>query len=220
MRILAVSDIHGNFDIYRWIGEVAKDRRVDAVVLAGDLLGHVLGLETVEDSQRADAERVVAILRTYTAPVLYVMGNDDLVELDPQDERITSLHGRRVEASGFSFVGYQYTLPFMGGTFERSEEQMAADLAALEHLLDERTVMVTHGPAQGILDGNDLGPPAGSSSLRATLERSRARAHVHGHVHHRFGREGNHFNVAAWREKRAMMIDLDTMAHEVVKGGS
>ena len=39
MRLLAASDIHGNHDFYRWIPLLVQESKVDAVVLAGDLLG-------------------------------------------------------------------------------------------------------------------------------------------------------------------------------------
>jgi Icc-related predicted phosphoesterase len=43
-------------------------------------------------------------------PVLYIMGNDDLVELDSRSPRVQPLHARRVTCERFSFIGYQYSL--------------------------------------------------------------------------------------------------------------
>jgi Icc-related predicted phosphoesterase len=105
----------------------------------------------------------------------------------------------------------------MGGVFERPEEVICRDLQSLAPLIDERTVLVTHGPALGILDSTPLGH-AGSASLRDMIEKRPMRAHIHGHIHASFGRHELHFNVAAGRKRRAMLIDLETMAHEVVEG--
>jgi len=44
------------------------------------------------------------------------------------------------------------------------------------------------------------------------------RAHIHGHIHRCFGREGCHFNVAAAGQLRGMVIDLATLKHEVIGG--
>lgn len=215
MRILAASDIHGNLETYRWIVGVADSRRPELVVLAGDLLGSGDGDDTIEEAQRRDAVRLVSILGAVSVPVFYIMGNDDWVELAPPSERIRSLHGGRVAHAGFNFVGYQCTLPFMGGVNERSEDAIASELSRLEGLMDERTILVTHSPAAGVLDSTLLGP-AGSVSIRDAIRRRGVRAHIHGHIHGSFGREGCHFNVAAGRERRAMLIDLNSMTHEVL----
>ena len=68
------------------------------------------------------------------------------------------------------------------------------------------------------LDVGLLDEPVGSTSLADLVERRSPRAHVHGHVHHQFGRTGRHFNVASGGLKRAMLINLETMEHEVVTG--
>ncbi len=219
MRILAVSDVHGNHETYRWITRVAKTRSLELVVLAGDLLGYAEGFDTIEEAQRADAPRVVSLLGALTVPVYYIMGNDDWVELEPADERFCSLHGKRVDRAEFNFVGYQCTLPFMGGVNERSEEAIASELSRLEPLMDERTVLVTHSPAAGVLDSTLLGP-AGSASISEAIRRRGVRAHIHGHIHESFGRAGQHFNVAAGHKRRAILIDLKAMIHEVVEDTS
>ena len=217
MRILAASDIHGSHETYQWLSERVSDSNVEAMVLAGDLLGIPDGFASAEDAQRADAMWICALLAGLPAalPVLYVMGNDDWTDLDPPPGRVHSLHMTRRDLGGFNFVAYQCTLPFMGGVSERSEKEIGQDLLALERLLDDRTVLVTHGPAAGILDSTRLGP-AGSTSLRDLLLRRQVRAHIHGHIHGSFGRIDHRFNVAAGRQRRAMIIDLATMQHEVL----
>ena len=217
MRILAASDVHGNHDTYRWICERAVQSTVDAVVLAGDLLGVPDGFASVEDAQRADATEICTLLGGLlgSLPVFYIMGNDDWIDIGPESGHMRSLHMNRRDCGGFNFVGYQCTLPFMGGVFEKPEREIAADLAALERHIDERTVLVTHSPAAGVLDSTQFGP-AGSASLRDLLLRHTVRAHIHGHIHGSFGRVEQHFNVAAGRQRRAMIIDLSTMDHEVM----
>lgn len=143
MRILAASDIHGNLETYRWIIGAADERRAELMVLAGDLLGPGDDGGTIEESQQRDGVRLISILGAMSVPVFYVMGNDDWVELAPSSERIRSLHGGRVDHAGFNFVGYQCTLPFMGGVNERSEEAIASELSRLEGLMDERTILLS-----------------------------------------------------------------------------
>jgi Icc-related predicted phosphoesterase len=218
MRILAAADLHGDRGCYRWIASAAAQRGVDAVVLAGDLLGGPGDLMSVEDAQRAQAAEIESILAPLapSVPVFYVMGNDDWVDLEPRGPGLVPIHGRRVEHAGFTFVGYACTLPFVGGPFEKPETEIAEDLARIEPLVDARTVLVTHGPVAGILDSTEFGP-AGSVSLRDLVARRAPAAHVHGHVHSSFGRVGRHFNVAAGGLRRAMLIDLPALTHEAIE---
>jgi Icc-related predicted phosphoesterase len=192
---------------------------VDAIVLAGDLLGCPDGFPTPEAAQRYDASHLTTLLDTAGLPVFFVMGNDDLVELDPAPLNMQSLHGRRLQYGATPLVGYQYSLPFMGGTFEKPEDEIASDLAALVPLLDASTVFVTHMPAFGLLDPGIAGVNIGSRSLRTLLDEHRCRAHIHGHSHGGFGRSGNRFNVAAAGRCRAVVLNLETMEHRVLGSG-
>jgi Icc-related predicted phosphoesterase len=220
MKILASADIHGSHSVYRALPGLVRAHGASLVVLAGDLLGYPEGSTDILEGQRADARVITGILRSLPVPVLYIMGNDDWVDLDPSGEPFTPIHGRRIDLGDFNFVGYQYSLPFMGGVNEKAEEKIAEDMASLERLMDQRTVLVTHSPAAGILDLGILDRHAGSSSILAAVERRSVRAHIHGHVHRCFGRQGRHFNVSAAGDLRAMALDLDTLRHEVIDTGS
>lgn len=216
MRILASADVHGSRPVYDWLLTVAREHDVEAIVLAGDLLGCLDGFDTPEDAQRHEASVLTALLDGAGVPVLYIMGNDDLVELKSGSDRVQSIHGREVECGGFAFVGYQYSLPFMGGTFEKPDADIRIDLAQLPARLRPETVFVSHSPALGILDPGFGGVQIGSGALGEFLEANPFRAHIHGHSHAGFGRNGSHFNVASAARRRAMIIDLETLRHEVL----
>jgi Icc-related predicted phosphoesterase len=216
VRILASADIHGIPDYVDAVVRWALEREPDAVVLAGDLLRPLPGAASLEERFRADARRLAEAFDPFPGPVWYVMGNDDLIDWEPPQERFTSLHGRRIERDGVNFVGYQYTLPLLGLPFEKTEEEIAADLEALAPLVDQATVLVTHGPAKGVHDIPDSFAPPGIASLARLIEERKPRAHVHGHIHSLFGRTGIHFDVACREVARAMLIDLETMTHEIV----
>jgi Icc-related predicted phosphoesterase len=192
------------------------------VVLAGDLLGYKDGYATVEEAQRADAAEVVRVLEGIRQPLLYLMGNDDMVELDPKRTNLRSIHGQRVELGDINFVGYQYSLPFMAGVFEKSEEQIREDLTRIESLLDQRTVLVTHSPGYGVLDVvlgiGGMVEHAGGRAIADVIERRRPLLHIHGHIHQGFGHQGRYFNVAAAGHLRAVLIDTATLHHEIAEG--
>ncbi len=67
------------------------------------------------------------------------MSNDDHVDLNPDDDKISPVHGRRLVFGTWSVSGYQYSPPFMGGCHEKPEEQIAADLVQIEVIPDETT---------------------------------------------------------------------------------
>jgi Icc-related predicted phosphoesterase len=148
----------------------------------------------------------------------YTSRNDDNVALDYSDELIQPIHGRRVAIDAYNFVGYQYTPPFVGDFFVKTDAEIEADLLRLEPLVDERTVFVTHAPAWGSLD-LCYDENVGSRALAQFLHRNPVLAHVHGHIHERFGRDGNHFNVAAVGVCRAVLIELPSLVHTVLAYG-
>jgi len=216
MKILASADLHGKRPIYDWLLTAVREQHVQALVLAGDLLGCPDGVDTPEEAQQDEACLLTGLLGTAGVPVLYIMGNDDLVELKSSTEAVQSLHGQRVLCGKFAFVGYQYSLPFMGGPYEKPEAEIESDLAQLTHLLDAETVFVSHSPALGELDPGFGDAQIGSRSLRNFLEANPFRAHIHGHSHAGFGRYGAHFNVASGGRARAMILDLETMQHRII----
>jgi Icc-related predicted phosphoesterase len=209
MRILAAADIHGVRAVYEWLIDLTHTS-CEVLVLAGDLFAGDFASE-----QRKQAEKIVAVLRSSSVPVLYIMGNDDNVALDYSDELIQPIHGRRVAMGAYNFVGYQYTPPFVGDAFVKTDAEIEADLPVLEPLVDGSTIFVTHAPAWGSLD-LCYEENVGSLAIAQFLQRKPVLAHIHGHIHERFGQDGNHFNVAAAGVCRAVSIELPSLVRTVL----
>jgi Icc-related predicted phosphoesterase len=209
MKVLAAADIHGSLEVYQWL--IEQTPLADVLILAGDLFD-----ADFEDQQRLQAQKIVKILPRSNCPVFYIMGNDDNVGLDYQDALIAPLHDKRVEIDGYSFVGYQYTPPFVGKTFVKEDSEIAADLDLRDGIVDEGSVFVTHTPAYGSLDLCNT-EHVGSRALAGFLQRNPVMAHIHGHIHHAFGVDGYHFNVASAATCRAMLIDLPSLRYEVIR---
>jgi len=211
MRILASADVHGSIAVYEWLLAAAVAHSADVWILAGDLFA-----ADSPSGQRRQAAKIRALLLRSPAPVFYLMGNDDYVLLEGDDQQVRLLHGRRLLLGDYSFVGYHFTPPFAGNVFVKEEPEIAEDLEALAPLIDQTTVVVTHAPALGILD-QVHGRAVGSSSIAAMLERRTFLAHIHGHIHEAFGRCGCHFNVASAALRRAMLIDLPSLESRVLQ---
>jgi hypothetical protein len=88
----------------------------------------------------------------------------------------------------WNFVGYRYSLPFMGGTVEKPDDDIRKDLALFGPLVDSQTVFVTHSPAFGVLDLGMLGLHAGSRTIFDFVAVHKPLVHTCGHVHEQFGR--------------------------------
>lgn len=213
MRVLAIADIHGVMDVYDWLPDAISDNCADALILAGDLL---LGGWEEEQSEQARTF-VLPLLHKIPVPMFFIMGNDDHIELGSESGTMRSVHGKRLDFGHYKIAGYQYSPPFVGSCHEKQEEEIAADLLKMEQFFDETTILVTHSPAYGYVDQIYSGHHVGSHALSDCLERKNCLCHIHGHIHHSFGRSENHFNVAADGKPQAMIIDLPSLAHTVIK---
>ena len=214
LHILAIADIHGASGVYEWLPEAAAKYSADLAILAGDLL--IGGLEHEQSVQAREV--VIPSLRAIPAPVCYIMGNDDHIDLGYEDEEIRPVHGRRLDLGACGVAGYQYSPPFVGGCYEKPDEEITGDLLLIEPILNETTIFVTHTPAYGYADRIFTGEQVGSRALAELLARRKVLCHIHGHIHHSFGRAANHFNVAAAGRRRAMIIEVPSLSHFVIEG--
>jgi Icc-related predicted phosphoesterase len=214
MKILACSDLHGFENTYHWIYTLCEELYPDLITISGDLFGFFGNFSSVELAQQNDAKKLKTILSGLTIPVLFIMGNDDFITFKPELEYVHNIHGSRFEFRGFNFIGYHYSLPFIGGIFEKPEPAIESDLAGIKELVNEKTIFVTHSPAFGILDLSSSGIHIGSKSILNFVEKHKIYMHIHGHCHEGFGNTGIHFNVAVGGRMRAMLIDLDDLSYQ------
>lgn len=238
MNLLFTSDLHGLEPAYRDFSRRLREGEYDVGVLAGDLMTFpseadfesaksglrrkgVVDFEPGgEGARRAELlalremERFFKeILAQSGKPVVFVMGNDDGILCDgaawKSEGRILDIHMRRTRYGNTSFAGYQYTTPFVGGTFEKSDEAQQSDFVTLGAMIDEGTVLVTHAPALGTLDTAGDGKHAGSDALRRLIEERRPRLHLFGHIHRAFGIDGSSVNGSYPPGRQFIAIDVD-----------
>ena len=55
------------------------------------LYQHELTGASIEEAQQEDASRILAILERIRAPILYILGNGDMIEFKPQSSQIQNL---------------------------------------------------------------------------------------------------------------------------------
>lgn len=140
------------------------------------------------------------------------MGNDDgILGHDWTSEKnVHNINLRKATFKGYVFIGYCYTNLHVGGLFKRSEKQQEKDFTAIEKYLDDKVVLVTHGPPYGMLDRTSIGIRVGSHAMASSLKRSSVAYHLFGHVHSSFGFSGNSVNGAYPKSRKFFSIDLET----------
>lgn len=157
-----------------------------------------------------------AILSESGKPIYCVPGNHDLTSWS-SDGSIINIDGTRVSIGRFNLVGYRWT------TLDRRERQQRKDLRTLRRKIDQSTILVTHSPPHGMLDDVYLDGRGtvhyGSRAIRSAIDRTPPRLHLFGHVHQRFGREGNLINCSFPTRRAFVAVDLDSGRSEEVESG-
>ena len=140
MRIIALTDVHGQLNYFDAIGDELKE--ADVALLPGDRT--MFGREK-------EARQVVDAVRNYNENVLAVMGNCDHEEVEAflvaED---LCLHRTHRTVNGVTFVGLGGSLPCPSPTLnEWSEETIERYLnEAAEGIPEDTTVvLVSHQPA-------------------------------------------------------------------------
>ena len=187
MRILAISDIHGDFERYapedlEGLGDA------DVCVVAGDL---------TNNGTRRMAE-VSAALRWIVQmgqqlPTLWIPGNHD-IGIVPNtfsyQDNVTCLLDKTVTYEGVTFHGVSlspcYSMPELAQTWDYMTVDMAAEQAAYD--FEAVDVVVSHAPPYGVLDSGGwvLGRGQehyGSPALADYIARHKPRLVICGHVH-------------------------------------
>lgn len=131
-------------------------------------------------------EYIISILNV---PLFYVRGNHD-EEYEQHPPGGENLHRRIIEHQGLTFAGLEGSMQYNGGPVQYTERQMLWMVLQMGLSLRLRRrqygfgvdVLLTHSPAYGIHDRQDL-PHTGFKALLRFIEWYRPRYLLHGHVH-------------------------------------
>jgi len=172
VRLLLFSDVHCDAHAARSVVERSAD--ADVLVCAGDLA-----------VMREGLEEIVEILAMAVTPTVLVPGNgesaDELAAACAPWPSARVLHGSGCEIDGIRFWGLGGGVPvtpFGSWSFDLDEDEAGALLEACP----EGAVLVTHSPPYGHVD-EGRGEHLGSRAVLETVERSKPRLVVCGHIH-------------------------------------
>lgn len=170
IRVLSVSDIHGDQRAGEFINRVCDKLEPDLVVISGDIT--TFGPASV-------AERILEPIKASCAAV---PGNCDPDEvLDVIERMCISLHGTRENIDGIDFVGIGGSPKSSGATPREMEDDEIESL--LKGSMSEGCVLVTHTPPLGINDLVPNGLRLGSEVISRFVREFRPILVLSGHVH-------------------------------------
>ncbi len=167
MKILLLADIEskGLWDYF----SPEKVKGYDLIISCGDLNPHYLTL-----------------LATFTAaPVLYVHGNHDTrYETDPPEGCIC-IEDTVYNFRGLRIAGLGGSIRYKPGAFQYTELEMRTRVRKLRRQIRRNKgfdLLITHSPAKGLNDGEDL-PHQGFECFNELIDEYHPQFFVHGHVH-------------------------------------
>jgi Icc-related predicted phosphoesterase len=172
MKLLLVSDreesyIWDHFDASRFAD-------VDFIVSCGDL----------------KAEYLSFLVTMINKPLFYVPGNHDRPYLKHPPEGCECIDGKLAEYMGLRMLGLGGSMRYNQNEFQYTEEEMQARVNKLmpriwlRHGID---ILVTHAPAAGVDDGQDL-CHTGFKCFTNLIDRYKPAYHLHGHNHLEYGK--------------------------------
>lgn len=170
MRFLVLSDVHSSNRTIAWANRLAREHGADAFIVLGDIVNF------------SPADWAEEFLKSLDLPAYAVPGNCDPPAVVGYIERAaTSLHQRKAEVGGKTFIGLGGSNPTIFDTpFELEEDAIAEKLGPL---MEEGAVMVLHCPPYGILDKVRGGKSVGSTAILDLVKRYRPRVVLSGHIH-------------------------------------
>ncbi|MDH4123493.1 MAG: metallophosphoesterase [Thermoplasmata archaeon] len=203
LKVIAVSDIHGDARARRFLTEVISKHSPDLLIICGDI------------TTFGPASFAEQLLKNLGAKCAVIPGNCDPEDvLDVIEKHSISLHEKRVEIDGIDFVG-------MGGSpicTMRTPREMDEEYIekVLSDIMVENCVLVTHAPPYGINDLTRSGKRLGSRAVERIVRKFHPRIVLSGHVHEAKGiTEDNGMifaNPGPLKEGNIVLMDID---HEV-----
>ena len=177
MKIVCITDIHGNSD---YITSVSEDlSSADMVLVAGDITHFGSALR---------AEEIINCLRRFNSDIFAVSGNCDRPDVDTfLTENGLSLNEKVIRAKGAQVFGISGSLPCPGTTVnEFCEQVFETKLRKIEQNIAEDliSIFVSHQPPYNTgCDVVPSGAHVGSKAVRHFIEFVTPAVCITGHIH-------------------------------------
>lgn len=171
MKILLLADLESTY-IWDYF-QPEKFNDIDLMISCGDL----------------KAEYLSFLVTMIKAPLFYVPGNHNDKYLKNPPEGCESIDGTIINYKGVRIMGLGGSMRYNLGHYQYTENQMKKRIRKTTFSLWKNKgvdILVTHAPALGLGDGEDL-CHKGFESFYKVLDKYSPKYFVHGHQHLSYG---------------------------------
>ena len=178
MKILALSDLHGDTELVKKMAVLAEKEKVDLVTLAGDIF-----------DQDNHVDGMIGPFKDKGLEVAILPGNHEgLAHINflCQKYKIKNLHGYSIRIGDIGIFGCGYADV---GPHQLTEQEFFKTLKDSHETIKDtkRKIMVTHIHPDKSIFGFGVFP--GSSGVRKALDEFQPDIHICGHIHETEGIE-------------------------------
>lgn len=171
MKILLVADKESPYlwDYY----QPGRLQDIDLILSCGDLKPEYLSF----------------LVTMCTAPLLYVHGNHDTRYEKQPPEGCVCIDDQLVKVGGLRILGMGGSMRYSRKEHQYTDAEMDRRLKKMRFALHQAKgvdILLTHAPARGIGDGQDL-CHQGFQSFLPFMNKYQPRFMIHGHVHMNYG---------------------------------
>ncbi len=179
MKISCISDTHGVCH------KQLKIKDVDLIIHAGDVSNRGLKTEVTEFLEWFSDQDGDKIFIAGNHDFFFQYKKEEIDELISRYPSVTYLMDESTEFEGLKIYGSPWQPWFYDWAFNLHRgSEIAEKWAKIPNELD---ILVTHGPAYGILDETVRGEKVGCEELLKKINEVKPKYHISGHLHESYG---------------------------------
>jgi Icc-related predicted phosphoesterase len=160
---------------------------------------------------------------------IFIAGNHDFgfeqktdIDQEFKDFGITYLFDNDITIDGIKFYGSPWQPEFHNWAFNLPRGEELA--AKWEKIPDDVDILITHGPAYGILDYAPIGGHVGCEELYRKIVEVKPKIHVCGHIHDSYGQKSmggiEFLNASTLNDRyeyahKPIVVEYDTETKEI-----
>jgi len=193
MKIIYVTDVHGDTATYESLFKMAMDKSIKAVFIGGDTCPGFNSIIQKKFLSSYMIPRLRKFSKKAKKPVYIIMGNDDLAankgiyEKADKEGLCHFVSGKEAKLGNYTVTGYTFInpTPFILKDWEKGEEEIKKDMERLAvRVKGRKLICLFHAPPFGThLDVLHDGSHVGSIAIAEFIKNAGPCMTFHGHIH-------------------------------------
>lgn len=220
-KIVFISDTHNKH-------KILTSNAYGNILGSGDILVHA-GDSTSMGQKHEINEFLKWFSKTDFEHKIFIAGNHDFgfeeqtdINQEFKDLGVTYLFDNDITIDGIKFYGSPWQPEFYNWAFNLPRGEELA--AKWEKIPDDVDILITHGPAYGILDYAPIGGHVGCEELYRKIVEVKPKIHVCGHIHDSYGQKSmggiEFLNASTLNDKyeyahKPIVVEYDTETKEI-----